>query len=94
MGENNVVDAVIGFAVLKGWIWRKIAYRGRHGAPDVMFIRNGVVVFVEFKDIGKCLNPHQVRERARLLAAGARAFEVRSVREGIALFERLDAKEV
>lgn len=54
-----------------GGFCRKLAWEGRAGAPDLIIIINGRVVFVEVKRPGGKPKPHQVREHERMEKRGA-----------------------
>lgn len=54
-----------------GGFCRKMAWEGRTGAPDLIIIINGRVVFVEVKRPGGKPKPHQVREHERMEKRGA-----------------------
>ena len=73
MTEKNFQAACIKAARTKGWICYKFASPARRGVPDVLMIRHGRVVFVEFKNPngrGR-LSPLQVKEIDTMRAAGA-----------------------
>jgi len=59
------------WATKRGWLSRRIAYEARTGAPDRIFVRHGVVVFIEFKRPGGRLSGSQVLEIKKLRAHGA-----------------------
>lgn len=54
-----------------GGFCRKVAWEGRAGAPDLIIIINGKIVFVEVKRPGGKPKPHQVREHERMARRGA-----------------------
>lgn len=54
-----------------GGFCRKLAWEGRAGAPDLIIIINGKIVFVEVKRPGGKPKPHQVREHERMVRRGA-----------------------
>lgn len=56
-----------------GGITRKVSWIGRRGAPDrIVFLPNGVAVWIELKAPGKKPDPHQAREHWRLSQLGQR----------------------
>lgn len=59
------------FAELHGWMHRKLSYIGRLGAPDRMFVRGGVVMFIEFKRPDGPRRVSQVNEANHLRDHGA-----------------------
>lgn len=83
MSERIIEMTVVGKAELAGWICRKCQWIGRRGAPDRLFARAGRLMFIEFKDSGKPLEPHQEREILRLKSAGIEVYVVDSVQHGL-----------
>ena len=63
----------------KGCLVRKISYEGRRGCPDLLVLvpyrglfRPGTTIFLEIKKEEQTKpEPHQQREHARMVAAGA-----------------------
>jgi len=58
------------YAISHGWFVRKLQWGGRRGAPDRLFARGGLAVFVEFKQKGKKPGKQQQREIDRMKEAG------------------------
>lgn len=80
MLEYHVEQKAIKRAKECGFICRKVQWIGRRGAPDRLFSRADTgPFFVEFKAPGKTLDPHQIREIAKLRAAGLRVHVVDSL---------------
>ena len=71
MQERYIEKKVCAFAKANGWTHRKLQWIGRSGAPDRVFIKNGRVIFVEFKQLGKKPSPNQKIEISVLREAGA-----------------------
>jgi hypothetical protein len=69
--EIAVEMPVVRRAEAAGWFVRKVAWMGRIGAPDRVFIKGGRVVWIEFKAPGKAPRRSQVLEHDRMRAAGA-----------------------
>jgi len=70
--EASIEGKVVKAAQDAGWFVRKLSWIGRVGAPDRLFIRDGRVVFIEFKRPGRGrLSPRQKAELERMAAAGA-----------------------
>ena len=69
--EKDLEDAAVRWARARGWFTRKYRTVGRRSAPDRLFIRNGVVLFVEFKRAGAQPTELQRIEIAAMRAAGA-----------------------
>ena len=53
MLERDIERLVCAFAKRNGWLCFKWTSPNYRGVPDRMFIRDGVVIFVEFKAPGK-----------------------------------------
>lgn len=62
----------------EGWITRKVRWVGHNAAPDRIFAKEGVVVFVEFKAPGKSARLNQEIEIAELRKAGLTVLEIDS----------------
>ncbi len=83
----GVEKPVIAFAQSQGFFYRKVAWIGRHGAPDRLFSRSDTgPFFVEFKRPGAEPKIHQDREIARMRAAGITVHVIDSFEAGCALF--------
>ena len=50
MSEKNLQAKCLKRARLNGWLTYKFASPARRGVPDVIMVRQGEVVFVEFKN--------------------------------------------
>lgn len=70
MLESVLQQKATEYAISRGWFSRKVSWMGRRGAPDKLFARGGLAVFVEFKQKGKKPNKQQEREIARMQEAG------------------------
>ncbi|MDU3284310.1 MAG: hypothetical protein E7E80_10810 [Cutibacterium avidum] len=66
-----------------GSLVRKLSYEGRSGAPDLLVILpGGIVWFVEVKkDENTKPDPHQLREHERMRKRGANVFVVGSFKQ-------------
>ena len=78
--EKTLQAKCIKNAKRAGWLAYKFASPARRGVPDVMFITNGAVVFVEFKHPnGKGrLSELQKVEIDRMIAHGASVYVIDS----------------
>ena len=82
--EKSIEKTVCDLAEAAGYFVRKVKWPGVDGAPDRLFIRNGLHVWIEFKDRGKRetgLAILQKRNREKMQAAGAEVHVVDSVRK-------------
>lgn len=77
--EDVLETAVCAEAIRTGWFVRKIAWLGRRGAPDRVFIADGRTVWIEFKAPDGHVDPAQEMEHKRMRAAGAEVHVVRTV---------------
>jgi len=68
-----------------GGLVRKLEFIGHRGAPDRLAILQNNVWFIEFKSAGGVVAAHQLREHARMRAAGATVLVIRSREEVHAL---------
>lgn len=71
--ESTIEDLCCDDAKAAGWMVKKISFPGSRGALDRMFIKNGRVVFIEFKRPGKLKNTSTGQNDTikDLIAAGA-----------------------
>ena len=81
--EKGVEIPVVRRAEKAGWFVRKLAWPGRIGAPDRVFIKDGRVVWIEFKDAGKRPRKSQELEHDRMKAAGAEIYWCDNVLEAL-----------
>lgn len=84
MVEANIELTVVSRAEKGGWWQRKMKWLGRDGAQDRIFIKDGRVVFMEFKDRGKAeLAPGlQKNNRKAMQDHGAECHVVDTIVEG------------
>ena len=50
---NDIEQPARIYAISRGWLFEKVVSQSRKGWPDRLAIRNGRVVFVEFKKPGE-----------------------------------------
>ena len=77
--EATIEDTIVAQAEAAGWFVRKLQYPGRRNAPDRMFIKDGRVVFVEFKRAKKHATTAQATEGRRILDHGGEWHSVNSL---------------
>lgn len=85
MLEKDIERKAVQAARERGWLCYKFASPAHRGVPDRIFIKDGRVVFVEFKTPKGRLIKLQERELARLRDAGCEACVARSVEEVLAV---------
>lgn len=83
MTEAKIEATACAAARQKGWLTYKFTSPARRSVPDRLFVREGRVVFIEFKSPAGKLTPGQVREIAELGAHGAEVHVCRSVEEAL-----------
>ena len=81
--EKGVEMPVVRRAEKAGWFVRKVQWPGRIGAPDRVFIKDGRVVWIEFKDAGKRPRKSQELEHDRMKVAGAEIYWCDNVLEAL-----------
>ena len=95
MLERDVEKRVKTYAESKGWLTRKWTSPGHAFVPDQIFIRpDGLVIFAEFKQLGKKPTAGQMREHERLRGHGCLVYVIDSVDAGKAMvdhYERIDS---
>ena len=88
MGENtHVREPVVRHAQSTGWLARRLVMLNRCGYPDTTFMKNGVVVLMEFKDVDGELSMLQEREIAKLRKAGMTVYVTDDVRAACAILD-------
>lgn len=83
MAESQIEKTVCNKAEAAGYFVRKVQWLGRRGAPDRLFIRDGVHVWIEFKDGAKPPSDLQLRNRRHMREAGAEVHVVGTVKHGL-----------
>ena len=73
MRESTIERAVCAYAKAKGCLVMKLAGPNQKGQPDRMFIRNGKVLFIEFKAPGKLPTRLQYKWLDNLTLQGMKA---------------------
>lgn len=86
MRETQVEQQTIRFAQKNGWFFRKVKWVGRRGAPDRMFAKAGMVIFVEFKKPNAKPRLQQQREIDRMRAAGLCVIVIDNVKTAHEIF--------
>jgi Holliday junction resolvase len=89
MRESAIEKAVCDHARANGCMVMKLAGPNQKGQPDRMFLKNGRVLFLEFKAPGKLPTALQESWMARLRAQGFNAFACDSIQNGIFSIESI-----
>ena len=90
----HVQNPVTEYGKANGWFVRRLRWLGRVAAPDTIFAKGGVVLWVEFKDEGKPAELRQDREHTRMRKAGMLTFVIDNVAAGRALLDRYDPDDI
>ena len=69
--ESDLERAAKAYAKERGWWTCKFVSPGMRGVPDDVFIRDGLVLWVEFKRKGELPRPQQVKRIREMEAHGA-----------------------
>ncbi|WHM53106.1 holliday-junction resolvase/ endonuclease [Xanthomonas phage XAP3] len=69
--ESKVEKRCCEYATGRGWWVSKFTAPGKKAVPDRLFIRNGVVLFVEFKRPGKEPTVQQAHRHKQMRENGA-----------------------
>lgn len=84
MSEAALQRKVIRELNALGWIVWKWESPGRRGVPDLIALRDGIVIFIEVKTPEGRLSPGQTKMIRDMLRAGALVYLVRSTDDAIA----------
>ena len=88
MLEKQIETMVKDYARSKGWLAYKWTSPGHAFVPDGLFISpTGLVICMEFKQLGKKATPGQQREIERLVQHHILALVVDSVKQGKELID-------
>lgn len=79
--ESEIERPAHQYAWSRGWFAEKIMRAGRRGFPDHIFIRNGRVVFIEFKRPGETPTPQQLKRHYEMRMRGAEVYVVDNLDE-------------
>ena len=82
VSESNIEMNVKRHARQTGWWVRKFTSPANSGSPDDIFIKDGKVLFVEFKATGKKPRPLQVEIIKQMQAHGAIVHIVDDIQSG------------
>lgn len=86
----HVQNPVIEHGKANGWFVRRVGWLGRVGAPDTVFAKAGVTLWIEFKDAGEPPNVLQAREHKRMRRAGMLVFVIDDAEAGRRLLDAHD----
>lgn len=84
--ESSIEKEAWEHAESKGWFRTKIMRTSKAGFPDHIFVRDGVVIFVEFKRPGENPTPQQKKRMWQLRKHGARVEVIDNMKKARELF--------
>lgn len=79
--ESKVERDAAAFATLRGWWEAKFVSPSLRGVPDRILIREGRVIFIEFKKLGKEPNKQQLKRHKEIREHGIEVFVVDAIEE-------------
>lgn len=94
VSEISIERKVVAYAKRNGWFVRKVSWIGQVGAPDRVFIRKGLTIWVEFKAPGRKPRPSQLAEHHLMKRAGSAVFVVDDPEMGIAILQAYEHRPV
>lgn len=89
MLESTIEKKVTAYAKKLGWLPYKFTSPANRGVCDHLYIRNGEVIFIEFKQLGKVPSPLQAKVHKTMREHGAKVYVIDSVEAGYDLFNSL-----
>ncbi|NLL84433.1 MAG: VRR-NUC domain-containing protein [Lentisphaerae bacterium] len=91
MRERDIERALVRMAKERGGECIKWTSPGCVGIPDrILFLPNGIVIFIELKTETGKLSPQQKRRIARLRSLGATVEVVYGMSNLVSLFDKID----
>lgn len=94
MLEKVIEKKVKDYARKKGWLVYKFVSPGHRSVPDDIFMKDGYMFFIEFKQAGKRLTPKQTLEKVAIERHGFRVFKVDYVGGGMDLIDNIEKGEI
>ena len=82
MRESVIEKKVSDYATSKGWLVYKFSSPNTRAVPDKIFMRDGVVFFIEFKAPGKLPTKLQYANHNRITAHGVSVFVIDDIEDG------------
>jgi hypothetical protein len=87
MLESTIEKKVTKYAESLGWWSSKFTSPSNRGVPDHLYLKNGVTVFIEYKQLGKQLRTLQEFRIRQMRDHGATVHVVDSINAGKAVFD-------
>ena len=83
VSESQIEQKAVKLARAAGWMSFKLNSPGSQGLPDRVFIKEGRIVFIEFKTIGGRLSEIQKAQIRKLRYYGAEVYVIWAVDEAL-----------
>lgn len=83
--ESSIESDAIAYAEKRGWWVAKFVSPGRRGVPDRIFIRDGRVLFIEFKRPRKEARTQQQKRHREMREHGAEVHVIDNLADAYAL---------
>lgn len=90
MKESTIETKVCNYAKSKGWLVYKFVSPSNKGVPDRIFMKEGLVFFMEFKQEGKKLTKLQQKIANDIVEQNIKVFVVDNVMSGIRIIDYLE----
>lgn len=82
MKESKIEKSVCDYAKNKGWLVYKFSSPNNKGVPDRIFMRRGIMFFMEFKSFGKSATNLQIFVMMKIERIGFKCYVIDNVEEG------------
>lgn len=92
MKESIIENKICEYATKLGFLQFKFSSPAHKGVPDRIFIKNGLVFFIEFKALGKKQTELQKSVRTKIKAQLIEVFIVDNLTEGYQLIDKLNGE--
>ncbi len=89
MRESKIEKDVCDHASELGWLVYKFVSPGTRGVPDRVIMKNGIVIFIEFKKRNEVPSGLQKKQVKKIRDRGIKVFIVDDLKEGIDLINQL-----
>lgn len=81
--ERDIEKKVTDWAKKNSWLTYKFVSPSNRGVPDRVFIRAGIIIFIEFKAPGKTATPLQAQTIKKMQAHGCEVYVCDNVESAI-----------
>ena len=82
MRESLIERTVNKYAKSTGWLTYKFASPSNRGVPDDLYIKNGAVLFIEFKATGGKPRPLQIEVIKKIRQHGGTVYVIDDIQKG------------